>query len=81
MASGVWDLIILDEINNALHLGLVDLEQVLEIIQGEPSPAPLCAHGSGSDLRVVELANTVSEVQEIKHAFRVGIEPQPSVDY
>lgn len=81
MTSGRYDLIILDEINNALKLGLVDLEQVLEILDKRPPLMHLVLTGRDAHPRVIELADTVSEVREIKHAFRKGVEPQPGVDY
>lgn len=81
MASGQFDILVLDEINNALHLKLVDLEQVLEILRRKPSALHLILTGRDAHPQVIELADTVSEVREIKHAFRKGIEPQPGIDY
>ncbi|HEY6839103.1 MAG TPA: cob(I)yrinic acid a,c-diamide adenosyltransferase [Geobacteraceae bacterium] len=81
IAAGTIDLLILDEINNALKLKLVDLEQVLEILRTRPSRMHLVLTGRDAHPQVVELADTVSEIREIKHAFRAGIEPQPGVDY
>lgn len=81
MSSGLYDLIILDEINNALHLRLVDLEQVLALIQDKPPLMHLVLTGRDAHARVIDMADTVSEVVEIKHAYRKGIEPQPGIDY
>ena len=81
MGSGDLDILILDEINNALHLRLVDLDQVLEIIRGKPPLLHLVLTGRDAHPQVVELADTVSEFREIKHAYRRGIEPQPGIDY
>ncbi len=75
------DILILDEINNALHLRLVDLEQVLEIIRNKPPLMHLVLTGRDAHPQVVELADTVSEIKEIKHAYDKGIEPQPGIDY
>jgi cob(I)alamin adenosyltransferase len=81
MAMGSCDLLILDEINNALKLKLVDLEQVLEILRGKPPTMHLVLTGRDAHPDVIELADTVSEINEIKHAYRQGIEPQPGIDY
>ena len=81
MTSGGFDLIILDEINNALKLKLVDLEQLLEIIRSKPPLIHLVLTGRDAHPQVIELADTVSEILEIKHAFRKGIDPQPGIDY
>jgi cob(I)alamin adenosyltransferase len=81
MESGQENILILDEINNALHLRLVDLEQVLEIIQRKPPLMHLVLTGRDAHPQVVELADTVSEIKEVKHAYNKGIEPQPGIDY
>ena len=81
MASGAFDLLILDEINNSLKLKLVDLEQLLEIIRTKPPLLHLVLTGRDAHPEVIELADTVSEIREIKHAYRQGIEPQPGIDY
>jgi len=81
IASGGFDLIILDEINNALKLKLVDLEQLLEIVRHKPPMMHLVLTGRDAHPQVIELADTVSEIHEIKHAFRKGIDPQPGIDY
>ena len=81
MRSGRFDILILDEINNALHLDLVDLEQVLEIIRQKPPLLHLVLTGRDAHPQVIELADTVSEIKEIKHAYRKEIEPQPGIDY
>jgi cob(I)alamin adenosyltransferase len=81
MVSGNYDLLILDEINNALHLKLVDLVQVVGLIEKKPPLLHLVLTGRDVHPQIIELADTVSEVVEIKHAYRKGIEPQPGIDY
>ena len=81
MASGNFDLIILDEINNALHLKLVDLEQVLALIREKPPLTHRVLTGRDAHPEVVKIADTVSEVVVIKHAYHKGLEPQPGIDY
>lgn len=81
LASGNYDLVVLDEINNALKLNLVDLEQVLDLIRSRPAMTHLILTGRDAHPEVVELADTVSEVNEVKHAYRKGIEPQPGIDF
>jgi cob(I)alamin adenosyltransferase len=81
MACGKYDVMILDEMNNALKLKLVDLEQVLDILHNKPPLMHLVITGRDAHPKVIELADTVSEIREIKHAYRKGIEPQPGIDY
>ncbi len=77
----LFDVLILDEINNALSLNLIDLEQVLDILNKRPSRLHMILTGRDAHPDVIELADTVSEIREIKHAYRKGIEPQPGIDY
>jgi len=81
MASGAFQLLILDEINNALELKLVDLEQVLHILARRPPALHLVMTGRSAHPDIIAAADTVSEVCEIKHAYRKDIEPQPGIDY
>ncbi|HEX9022217.1 MAG TPA: cob(I)yrinic acid a,c-diamide adenosyltransferase [Geobacteraceae bacterium] len=79
--TGGYDILILDEINNALRLKLVDLEQVLDILAAKPPLMHLVLTGRDAHPQVIDLADTVSEVSDIKHAYRQGIEPQPGIDF
>lgn len=79
--SGAFDLIVLDEINNALHLKLVDLEQLLDLIRAKPPLTHLILTGRDAHPEVISLADTVSEVNEVKHAYRKNIEPQAGIDF
>jgi cob(I)alamin adenosyltransferase len=81
ITSGAYDLVILDEINNALHLGLVDLEQVLDLLDGKPALMHLIVTGRDAHPEVTDRADTVTEMREIKHGYRQGIEPQKGIDY
>ena len=81
LAADECDTLILDEINNALHLRLVDLDQVKEIVSLRPDHMHLVMTGRDAHPDLIALADTVSEVQEIKHAYRQDIEPQPGIDY
>ena len=62
------DTLILDEVNNALQLGLIDLEQLLEVIKLKPASMHLMLTGRDAHPEIIALADTVSEVHEIKHA-------------
>ncbi|MCG8688852.1 MAG: cob(I)yrinic acid a,c-diamide adenosyltransferase [Desulfobacterales bacterium] len=81
IAENRFDLMVLDEINNALALNLIDLDQVKEILTLRPSNLHMVLTGRDAHQDIIDLADTVSEVKEIKHAYRKGIEPQPGIDY
>ncbi len=81
MSSGEYQVIILDEINNALQLKLVDLDQVLAVVENKPPLVHLVMTGRDAHEEVLKRADTASRVDEIKHAYRKDIEPQPGIDY
>lgn len=81
MLSGDFDVLICDEINNALKLNLVDLLQVMDLIEAKPPLLHLVLTGRDAHPDVIKRADTVSEVNEVKHAYRKGIEPQKGIDY
>ena len=81
ITSGKYDLIVLDEINNAVNLKLVDLDQVIDLLRNKPPLLHLVLTGRDAAPEVIALADTVSEVKEIAHAYRKGIEPQPGIDF
>ena len=81
MLSKQFDVVILDEINNAVHLNLVDLHQVIDLIDNKPPLLHLILTGRDAHPNIIEKAHTVTEMKEIKHAFRQGIEPQKGIDY
>ena len=81
ISAHAYDLLILDEINNARHLKLVDTEQIIELLDLRPEMMHLVLTGRDAHVEVIERADTVSEVREIKHAYRRNIEPQPGIDF
>ncbi len=81
LLCGAFDILILDEVNNSLKLRLIDLPQVLEIMELKPSALHLVLTGRDAHPEVIDRAHTVSEVMEIKHAYRQEIEPQKGIDY
>jgi cob(I)alamin adenosyltransferase len=81
MLSGEFDILILDEIHNAVELKLVDLPQVVELIGAKPLLMHLILTGRDAHAEIIKRAHTVTEMKEIKHAYRQGIKPQKGIDY
>jgi cob(I)alamin adenosyltransferase len=81
MLSGKYDILILDELNVALKLNLVKLETVLDLIKDKPEKMHLVITGRDAHEKVIELANLVTEMREIKHPFQEGILAQEGVDF
>jgi cob(I)alamin adenosyltransferase len=72
---------ILDEVNIALKLNLVDLHQLLGLIDKKPARMHLVLTGRDAHPDIIARAHTVTEMREIKHAYQEKIEPQKGVDY
>ncbi|MCG0274603.1 MAG: cob(I)yrinic acid a,c-diamide adenosyltransferase [Thermosediminibacteraceae bacterium] len=81
IASGEYDLIILDEINVAVDYGLVQEEEVLGLIDLKPEATTLVLTGRYATEKLMEKADMVSEVREIKHHYMKGISAQPGIEY
>lgn len=81
LTSGEYALVVLDEINYALSAGLVELSEVLELLDLRPLGLHLILTGRGAPPEIVERADLVTEMREVKHPFRSGILAQKGIDY
>jgi cob(I)alamin adenosyltransferase len=79
--SGKYDMIILDEINVALEFKLIALSEVIELIKNRPPNLDLILTGRYAQPEMIELADTVSEVQEVKHHYHKGIKDRAGIEY
>jgi cob(I)alamin adenosyltransferase len=73
LLSGEYDLVILDEANGAVGFGLITAEDILELIRLRPANVELVLTGRGADPRVIEAADLVTEMTEIKHYYKAGV--------
>lgn len=80
LSSGEYDLVILDEINGAVGFGLVDVEQVLELISLKPDHVELVLTGRNAHERIIEAADLVTEMREIKHYYKVGVPARTGIE-
>lgn len=81
IASGKYDMIILDEINVVLDFKLISLPEVIELIKNKPVNLDLILTGRYAPSEIIELADTVSEVKEIKHHYKAGIKDRAGIEY
>jgi len=79
--SGKYDVIILDEINVAIHLGLLDLNEVIELIKNKPKGVELVLTGRHARSEIIENADLVTEMKEIKHPYKKGVKPRKGIEY
>ena len=78
--SGEYDLVIIDEANEAVHLGLFTVEELLEVIDTKPEGTELVITGRNAHPRVVERADLVTDMRAVKHYFDDGVEARPGIE-
>lgn len=79
--SGEWDMVILDEINYAISYKMLDPEIVAAALRNRPEMVHVILTGRNAHPLLVELADTVTEMREVKHAYQKGILAQRGVEY
>ena len=79
--SGDWDMVILDEINYAIGYGMLDPAVVADALRGRPEMVHIILTGRNAHPLLVELADTVTEMRETKHAYQKGILAQRGIEY
>ena len=79
--SGAWDLIILDEINYAAKFGLLNAEEILELIKIRPPQMHLVFTGRDALPELIDAADLVTEMKLIKHPFKQGIAAQSGIEF
>ncbi len=79
--SGGYDIVILDEINIATSLKLIPVEDLLTLISEKPKELDLVLTGRSADQKVIEAADLVTEMKEIKHPFRKGKLAKKGIDF
>lgn len=81
LADPAFDLVVLDELTYMLGFDYLDTDSVLEAIRQRPAGQSVVVTGRGGGRGLRELADTVAEVKDHKHAFAAGIKARRGVDY
>lgn len=74
------DLVVLDELTYTMNYGYLDTTSILADIAARPSMQHVIVTGRAASQALIDAADTVSEIQDIKHAWRAGIKAQPGID-
>jgi cob(I)alamin adenosyltransferase len=75
------DLLIFDEINNAIDYGLLDVNEVVDALKGKPKEMHIILTGRGAPQVLIDAADLVTEMREIKHPFHKGIYAQKGIEF
>jgi cob(I)alamin adenosyltransferase len=76
-----WDMLVLDEINIAVRDGFLKEEEVLYLLDTKPENLELVLTGRGVTKKIIEKADLVSEVREVKHPYSHGIKSREGIEY
>lgn len=76
-----YDLVVLDELTYLLHYEYLDEDRVLSCLLNRPDNQHLVVTGRGAADSLIELADTVSDIKEVKHAFKRGIKAQKGLEF
>jgi len=79
--SGDYDMVILDEINVAADFKLIPLEDVVKLIKGKPAGLDLILTGRYAAPEIMALADTATEMREIRHHYGAGVKDRAGIEY
>jgi len=80
VASGRWDVVILDEANIATHFGLFSVEELLEVVDLAGGRVEIVVTGRRADPRLLARADLVTEMREVKHYFAKGVPARRGIE-
>ncbi|MEM1798783.1 MAG: cob(I)yrinic acid a,c-diamide adenosyltransferase [Candidatus Jordarchaeales archaeon] len=81
LMSGDYDIVILDEVNTALNLKLIKLEDVMRLLTEKPGNVELVLTGRGAPKEVIDAADLVTEMREVKHPYKRGVQARVGIEY
>lgn len=80
LASGDYQMVILDEANIATHYNLFSPDELIELVRSKPESMELVITGRNADPKVVAVADLVTEMKEIKHYYNRGVQARPGIE-
>lgn len=79
--SGDYKMILLDELNIALRYDYIDLQDVLTVLKAKPEHVHVIITGRNAKDELIEIADLVTEMTQIKHPFRAGVKAQACIEF
>lgn len=81
ITSGKWDIVILDEVINAIWFELIQEEELIQILEQKPKHVELILTGRNASQNLIERAHLVTEMVQIKHPYEIGIQARLGIEY
>ena len=79
--SGQYCMVILDELTYTLNYGLLDQEEVVSFLKQKPEPLHIIITGRDADDKLIDLADLVTEMKEIKHPYQNGVKAMKGIEF
>ena len=76
-----YQLIILDEANIAIDMGILNVDEVVDVLQNKPEEMEIVLTGRNAHKKIIEIAHLVSEIQPVKHYWDTGISARKGIEY
>jgi len=76
-----WDMLVLDEVNIAVRDGFLKEEEILALMEAKPEKLELVLTGRGATEKIMQRADLVSEVKEVKHPYTKGVKGREGIEY
>jgi cob(I)alamin adenosyltransferase len=81
IGSGEYELVILDEVTYPVNWGWIDTQDVVSTLENRPETVNIVLTGRDADQELIDVADTVTEMRKIKHAFDRGVMARRGIDY
>ncbi len=81
ITKGEYDLVILDEINIALHVGFLKVNEVIDLLKSTPKDIELILTGRWAHPKILKFVDLVSEIKDIKHYYKRGIKARKGIEF
>ncbi len=76
-----YKLVILDEMNIAISLGIVDVDEVVEVLKNKPEDMEIVLTGRNAHEKIIDIAHLVSKIEPIKHYWDIGVSARKGIEY
>jgi cob(I)alamin adenosyltransferase len=80
IASGKYDVVVLDEANIAIYFNLFTVEELIKILKSKPEETEIIITGRYAPIELIEIADLVTEMQEVKHYYTKGVEARVGIE-
>jgi len=81
ITNGKYDVVVLDELNSAMALKLIDVEDVINLLKNKPAHVDVIITGRNAPKKLISCADLVTEMKDRKHYYRCGVKARKGIEY